>query len=279
MKLSLFDAMVAPILLYGSEVWGIYNCKEIDKLHIRFCKYILGVRKQTPNAAVYGELGRFPLSLVARERCIKFWLKIMNNVHSPMYTMYIEQCNYLNGSCWARRISSFIDHLGFSNVREYFNPEFNYFPFYKRRIRDQYLQIWNEDIRKNSKLDYFKNFKTQFGYEEYLDKINNDSLRKYFTRLRLCSHNLEIEFGRFSRINREDRLCKLCNLNSIESEYHFLMCCPKYYSIRKKYFKNISWPTIQKFNSFMFTNNKSILCSMCKFIKEAFSSRENTLQM
>ena len=39
-KLSLFDSMVVPILLYGAEVWGVYNFKEVDKLHIRFLKYV-----------------------------------------------------------------------------------------------------------------------------------------------------------------------------------------------------------------------------------------------
>ena len=45
--------MVLPILLYGSEVLGVYDFKKIDKLHIRFCKNILGVRQQTQNIAVY----------------------------------------------------------------------------------------------------------------------------------------------------------------------------------------------------------------------------------
>ena len=30
-------------MLYGSEVWGVYNFK--SKLHLRFSKYILGVKK------------------------------------------------------------------------------------------------------------------------------------------------------------------------------------------------------------------------------------------
>ena len=61
-KLSLFDAMVFPILLYCSEVWGIYNFTDVDTIHIRFCKNILGVKQQPPNACIYGELGRYPLS-------------------------------------------------------------------------------------------------------------------------------------------------------------------------------------------------------------------------
>ena len=37
-KLLLFDSKVAPIILYGSEIWGVYDFKEVDKLHVQFCK-------------------------------------------------------------------------------------------------------------------------------------------------------------------------------------------------------------------------------------------------
>ncbi|KAH3748452.1 hypothetical protein DPMN_182898 [Dreissena polymorpha] len=56
--------MVVPILLYGSDIWGFYNIKDVDKLHVRFLKNILGVKQQTPNYAVLGEFGRFPLSIL-----------------------------------------------------------------------------------------------------------------------------------------------------------------------------------------------------------------------
>jgi len=74
-KLSLFDSIIVPILTYGCEVWGVYNYKHVDKLHIKFCKYILGVKKQTPTYAVYGELERVPLSVICKDRATKFWLK------------------------------------------------------------------------------------------------------------------------------------------------------------------------------------------------------------
>jgi len=33
-KLALFDSLVVPIILYGSEVWDIYSSPEIDKMHL-----------------------------------------------------------------------------------------------------------------------------------------------------------------------------------------------------------------------------------------------------
>ena len=46
-KLYLFDSMVAPIILYSSEVLGIYDYRNIDKLRNRICTTILDVRKQS----------------------------------------------------------------------------------------------------------------------------------------------------------------------------------------------------------------------------------------
>jgi hypothetical protein len=67
------------ILTYGCEVWGVYNYKDVDKLHLTFCKYIKMVKKQTPNYAVSFELGRCSLSITCKERPVKFWLKMMKN--------------------------------------------------------------------------------------------------------------------------------------------------------------------------------------------------------
>lgn len=61
--------------------------------------------------------------------------------------------------------------------------------------------------------------------------------RTSLTRFRLSSHKLEIERGRYFNIAKEDRKCKFCNLGSIENEYNFLLICPLYSDLRKRYFK------------------------------------------
>jgi hypothetical protein len=278
-KLYLFDSMVVPILLYGSEVSGIYNFQEIDKLHIRFCKYILGVKQQTPNFAVYGELGRFPISVLCKERAIKFWLKIMKNENSPIKSIYNEQILSGNSNNWAGAMKNYIDRLGFSHLLENFDPNFNYFPTLKQRIRDQFLQKWSETINSMQKLVYYKQFKTSFVFEDYLSFIKNISLRKQLSCMRLSSHSLEIEVGRYSNINRENRICRMCNQNTVETEYHFLLCCTKYSDIRKKYFGATAWPTLEKYKHLMSSKNKCTILKICKFIRDANSLRTDTLAM
>lgn len=130
-----------------------------------------------------------------------------------------------------------------------------------------------------SKLDYFCKFKLTFCYEDYIANISSDSLRQWFTCLRLASHKLEIEFGRFNGIDRNNRFCKLCNQNAIESEYYFILCCEKYRDIRLKYLGYIAWPSMNKFISIMSCKNKKYLINVCKYIKEAISLRSNTLSI
>ena len=56
--------------------FGVRNLESIEIVHTKFCKYILSVGYNTSNAAVLGDLGRTPLSVLYKYRCVKFWLNI-----------------------------------------------------------------------------------------------------------------------------------------------------------------------------------------------------------
>ena len=58
---QLFDAFVGSILSYSSEVWGFTKSKEIERVHLNFCKRILNIRMNSCSIGVYGELARYPL--------------------------------------------------------------------------------------------------------------------------------------------------------------------------------------------------------------------------
>ena len=75
-SLHLYDHLIKPIVIYGSEIWGIFRtnsaaCKKnsaflfeviykntiTDKSQIRYLKYILGINKHSSNLAVLSENG------------------------------------------------------------------------------------------------------------------------------------------------------------------------------------------------------------------------------
>ena len=72
LQLKLFDALVYPILTSLADIWGFENKNIIEKIHLQFCKKILGVRTSTPNFVVYGELGRYPIELQIKIKMLCF---------------------------------------------------------------------------------------------------------------------------------------------------------------------------------------------------------------
>ena len=91
LQLDLFDKLVTPQLLYGSEIWAYKNNDVIEKLHLRYCKYVLNVNKSNTSSMVFGELKRFPLNIECTSRCILFWARIISGPVSKlsvkMYTL------------------------------------------------------------------------------------------------------------------------------------------------------------------------------------------------
>ena len=59
---------------------------------------------------------------------------------------------------------------------------------FKKRVIDEFLQKWYNDINTCHYLPMLKHYKINFGYEMYLD-ILPPKLRNILTKLRLSSHN------------------------------------------------------------------------------------------
>ena len=87
-KLQLFHTIVIPVLLYGCEIWGFENLKDVEKIQVRFYKNILGLTKSSPKIAVFGELGAFPIKVLCKERIVKFWLKTLFKKDTVKYKIY-----------------------------------------------------------------------------------------------------------------------------------------------------------------------------------------------
>ena len=288
-KLRLFDSVVAPILLYASEVWGIYGYDHVDKVHIKFCKKLLGVRVQAPNYAVYGDLGRFPLSVIAKERSIKYWLKLLTNRNSVMTRIFQSQIDeivaraharpsrYRHKLSWADGIKSLLDELGFSHMWLNQDLQIPSYEIIRNRIRDHFTQNWYATISDFSKLEYYCQFKTGFKLETYVECISNDSLRSELAAFRLSAHNLEIERGRHFDVSRQNRKCRLCSMGMVESEYHFLLVCPLYTDLRRSFLTRSSWPSVAKFINIMSSNSPRFILKLARFIKSANIARAQAL--
>ena len=137
-----------------------------------------------------------------------------------------------------------------------------------QRLKDIYQQKWFEKISVSSKCDYYSVFKTHIYTERYLSGVNIKKFRIALSRFRCSSHDLQIEKGRYTNTPREERLCKCCNTNVIEDEYHFLLVCPAFNTIREKYIKEFYFvhPSIEKFSSLLNCSNDRVLQNIAVYI-------------
>ena len=90
------------------------------------------------------------------------------------------------------------------------------------------MQDWHLRLEASTRARFYNTF-AQFIYQNYFDIIYIEKLRtkKYMEGLgilRLSSHRLEVEIGRWAKptaILFENRKCILCG--NVEDEYHFVI--------------------------------------------------------
>lgn len=256
-------------------------------MHRKFLKWLLGVKVSTCNAAVYGEIGRYPLFITQQVRIIKYFIKlytkktensILVTTMEKMRTLAENNVHLVN---WASKVRHILQSAGFNNVWLY-PSSVNVVEFSKllrRRLFDLYLNKWSGDVAELSSSYLFKILEKEFSLADYLYKIDEFNTRKWISRLRLASHSLSIETGRHENIERRNRFCLLCDLYDIEDEFHFVLKCPIYNDLRKKYIPTyyITKPSMFKFISLLKCTKKKTIVNLSHFIKHAMSQR-NTLK-
>lgn len=274
-QLKLFDNTILPILTYGCEIWGFGDLSMIDKVQTDFFKHILHVKNSTPHIMLYGELGRFPVSLIIKRRMLNFWYKLVSDTGNKLSTfMYKTMLNDVaSGFCsynWLTCVKEILDSIGLSYLwnGQYVVNGIWLSKYVQYILESQFKQQWISSIQDSSKCLNYRIFKSEHKFENYLIFLP-EKLRQNFINFRLCNHKLPIETGRWRNIDRNLRKCTLCDSNNLGDEFHYLYRCSFFDEERR----TIA-PFIRKrsANCFMFSKllfyeeNHSILKKTCKFL-------------
>ena len=286
---KLFDAIVSPILCYGSEVWGYEYSTPIEKVHVKFCKRFIGLNQNTADFYALSECGRYPLSVIYMSRCIKYWVRILQ---MPDHR-YPKQCYIMLRSLsdagkitWATQVKNLLYKYGFGYVWEANTVgDMNVFiKMFKQRLIDCCQQMWQSDINESSKALLYRKYKLVLEIESYLTFPELPYLyRKTLANFRCSSHPLMIEKGRHQHIDRNIRFCPLClkrNVYVVEDEFHFVCVCPSYNDIRNIYFK-LEWKTNlitdMLFIRIMSSTDKESIVAISKYLVSALSYRNTCI--
>ena len=274
-QLDLFDKMVVPCLLYGSEIWGFGKNDIIERVHLRFCKLLLQLKTTTPSYMIYGELGRFPLDIYIKTRMVSFWTKLVEGKTSKLSTIVYKLCYHLNlvnsmNLPWITSIQNVLDMCGLSyvwNTQTFINKDW-IVKAVKLSLKDQFRQNWHSEIENSPKALCYRLYKQNVELENYFDILEPKDIIE-ICKFRTTNHKLPIENGRWQNIERQNRKCTLCNANEIGDEFHYIMKCQHFEQNRKMYISNnfLIRPNILKFENLMTNKKKSTLSKLCKFIR------------
>ncbi len=293
----LFDHLVKPILTYGSEIWAwnfygnhpvFKDIKEIEKVHLRFCKYLLGVSRTCTNEAVRAELGRYPIgSTITRNMC-NYWLRLkqLDDTRLAKIAFEADKCISDTGKkCWVATLKSVFKNLNLQN-NDSLTDE-----LVQKRIEDlhdkkfkEYLFDDDREHGQKNKLRTFRKFKSCFSLEHYLLCIQNKAHRQALSKLRTSNHHLMIESGRYKQVSAELRFCPFCP-SKIEDEPHFICECSHYGKLRDSLFEKVTLITVnfpefsseEKFLYLMSTKNDTILTELAKYVFICFCERKKAL--
>ena len=185
-----FDQMIKPILCYASELWsacdlgkrkfrtedglGKYlDSTAIEKVHVKFCKFIMGVNKRAVNLAVKGELGRFPIRFSCIIQAFRYRYHLQETSNSLLQeAVSVSKSLHNNGiSTWF----SFYDR-----VCKYINAKVDdpsAVVTLSSFLCEKFTVYWGNTRSSFSKLDTYRSFKSSFCMEGYLDTISNRSHR------------------------------------------------------------------------------------------------------
>ena len=197
--------MIVPILCYGADVWGFIQAPAIERVHLRFLKTILRVKTSTPNDLVYAELGRQTLRTKRLVQIINYWFKILTSQETKylkhVYNFMLQDVEaHPNKVNWAVLVMNLLSELGFYEVWvQQGVGNYNVFiSLFKQRLTDNYVQNTQTQLQTHSRARFFNLFGS-FQFHDYSNLIRVPKYKYSLIKLRLSSHRLAMETGRWNK--------------------------------------------------------------------------------
>ena len=223
----------------GTEKWH-----EAEKIQRQMGRRILGLRKNSNNEVVYGELGWWRLKTRRDLLRLRFWRKIINMKETRLTKIVYEwERKRDKPRSWCRYTRDLLSALGLGQVWtsqaiEYSPSELSKIILEKLQVQEQYW--WKQQIDSKPRLRTYLVVKESFCLESYL-KSDNGSGRRLLAWIQSGANPLRIESGRAKGIPRGDCKCWF-GCDQVEDEYHFLVSCHIYADLRQGIIDEVGAP-------------------------------------
>jgi hypothetical protein len=142
------------------------------------------------------------------------------------------------------------------------------------RLRDNFVQHYRA-------LTY-SGLSNSFDYKLYLDNVKVETHRTALATLRVSSHILHIETGRWHKPNAipvGEIKCNMCDNDTIEDEFHVVLECRSYQQLRKVYIARhyYVFPSMQRFSELMSSANSNTIIYLAACVHKDMQIRYNCM--
>ena len=85
--IDLVEKLVIPTLLYGSEIWGHGDLKQLQTFLNKIMRRFLRLHKSTPMCMINGELGLKEITEYVKNRMLNFWCNVATGEENKISTI------------------------------------------------------------------------------------------------------------------------------------------------------------------------------------------------
>ena len=224
----IFDTAVAPISLYGSELWGYKASPDIDKVDYKFAKLILRLPQCATSSALLLMMDRHYTSYwKAKHRMLQYWAKLIYLPESRLVKKaYREQLALSSEGvdCWATRVKAILSEQG---MKEYWDSQ-------RVPSKKIFSRISKQELCDQARGEFIAEAHTMRSLNELICQQGLNTEREEVLQLPPAMRRLIIAaklnlpiFINFSTIEgARVKTCKVCRAVVENSWRHLLWDCP-----------------------------------------------------
>ena len=181
---QLYESVVLPVIHYGSAIWGQKQFSSINSVHNKACRFFLGVRKYTPNAAVNGDMGLDPPIVKQYESITRQWCRMVNmcntRLNKKIFMWAHRYASSFNCKNWVFKLLQYFNTHGCSNLCNV-NVEIDK-KYAVSKVREvtfkKFRSEWKKEVCRvegrytgNNKLRTYRLLKDDYGTEVYVCNV------------------------------------------------------------------------------------------------------------
>ena len=177
-SIELFEKLVIPILLYGSEIWGYEDPKILQIMFSKTMRRFLNLHKTTPMCMINGELGLKEIGEYIDNRMINFWCNIATGNESKISSVlykWIKSQNDKNSykSVWIQKVKTTLNNSQMPYMFDTIIKECkNWFKIItKTRLEEFYAKRWSETVHNNSSCLNYRAMTLSKRTQNYVSKL------------------------------------------------------------------------------------------------------------